>query len=309
MSPLSSRRRRAAYTLLEILLALALSVVIVGAITAAIGVFLMNLNRHQRSLEQKQVVRSVLLMIANDLRAGLQYKAIDVSGLQNLQVSQALSGILPGMGGGGTGEETEGSASSEAASESSAETDETEDTAEYRPTLIGDRFSVSIDISRLPRLDEYHALLSGSVTDSQTAADIKTVSYFISSNPPLPNSAIEFEPRVSALGGLYRRQVDRAVAAYAGETAGAVAVDQFAKLLAPEIIELQFRYFDGSSWQTSWNSEESGGFPLAVEVTMIFDPNRTVLDRQLSFNDLLELETYRMVVHLPMAEIPVEASQ
>ncbi len=309
MRSLHTQRWRAAYTLLEILLALALSVVIVGSITTAIGVFLMNLNRHQRSLEQKQVVRSVLLMFATDLRAGLQYKAIDVSGLQNLGASQVLSGILPGMGGGAAGEATDESAQTDSASEASTETEETEDTAEYRPTLIGDRFSVSIDISRLPRLDEYHALLSGSVTDSQTAADIKTVSYFISSNPPLPNLAIEFEPRVSALGGLYRRQVDRAVAAYAGDAAGAVAVDQFAKLLAPEIIELQFRYFDGSSWQTSWNSVESGGFPLAVEITVIFDPNRTVLDRQLSFNDLLDLETYRMVVHLPMAEIPVEAAK
>ncbi len=34
----------------------------------------------------------------------------------------------------------------------------------------------------------------------------------------------------------------------------------------PEIAWLEFRYFDGSSWRTSWESESSGQLPVAVEM-------------------------------------------
>ncbi|MBX3416072.1 MAG: hypothetical protein KF851_00595 [Pirellulaceae bacterium] len=297
----SQNHHRAAYSLLEIILALALAVIVVAAITAAINVFLLNLNRHQRSLEQKQVVRSVLMMMASDVRAGLQYKAIDVSGIENLSMTQELAGVLPGMGG---GEGEEEAAESESGAESGTES---EDSGAYRPTLVGDASTLSIDISRLPRLDQYHALLTGGDVGSETGSDVKTVSFFVSPNPPVFGMATEFEPRISALGGLYRRQIDRAVAAYNGDSgAQSLQVDQYATLLAPEIIEIRFRYFDGSDWNTSWNSEDTGGFPLAIELTVIFDPNRTALDRQFSFNDLLDLETHRLVVHLPAAEAPAE---
>lgn len=37
--------------------------------------------------------------------------------------------------------------------------------------------------------------------------------------------------------------------------------------VVPEVVDVQFRYFDGQTWQSSWDSLQSGKLPLAVEVT------------------------------------------
>ena len=37
---------------------------------------------------------------------------------------------------------------------------------------------------------------------------------------------------------------------------------------APEVVALQFRYFDGSKWRESWDSLTRKGLPVAVEMTM-----------------------------------------
>jgi len=37
--------------------------------------------------------------------------------------------------------------------------------------------------------------------------------------------------------------------------------------VVPEVVDIQFRYFDGQQWQNSWNSLQNGKLPLAVEVT------------------------------------------
>jgi len=37
---------------------------------------------------------------------------------------------------------------------------------------------------------------------------------------------------------------------------------------APEVVALQLRYFDGSRWQSSWDSLARKGLPVAVEMTM-----------------------------------------
>jgi hypothetical protein len=329
------------------MLALSLSVVVVAAITAAIAVYMVNLNRQQRFIEQKQIARSVLAMISNDLRAGLQYKAVDVSGIENLSASQSLiSGLLgsgaaegldteglldsAGMGesagdmgagadtgggaGGGMGSSGAGGTSGGAADETgTGEETEEEDAASFRPTLIGSATSINIDISRLPRLDQYHSLLTGGDLSSQTGSDVKSICYQISSEGPT-NQADGFEPNIAKLGGLYRRQIDRAVASFRGEFIAPAGPDEYSQLVAPEIIEIQFRYFDGQEWATSWDSEETGSFPLAVEVVIVLDPNRTTnvddqANRVLSAQDILDMQTYRSVVHLPAAEAPPEEEE
>ena len=41
-------------------------------------------------------------------------------------------------------------------------------------------------------------------------------------------------------------------------------------ILAPEVVEIQFRYFDGISWIDTWDSQSSGFLPRAIEITMGF---------------------------------------
>jgi len=79
------------FSLLELILALALTVVVGGMIMTGIRVYMVQLNRQQSNIERQTVARSSLNMVASDLRAALQYKANDYSGLYELFESQALA--------------------------------------------------------------------------------------------------------------------------------------------------------------------------------------------------------------------------
>ena len=82
---------------MEVVLALALSTLVISAIAAAIRLHLLMLDRQQADIERSQVARAVLHMIANDLRSAIQYKPADVSALEELAASQAA--MLSALGG------------------------------------------------------------------------------------------------------------------------------------------------------------------------------------------------------------------
>ncbi|MCS7238031.1 MAG: prepilin-type N-terminal cleavage/methylation domain-containing protein [Thermoguttaceae bacterium] len=44
-------------------------------------------------------------------------------------------------------------------------------------------------------------------------------------------------------------------------------------LYIPEVVELEFRYFDGRSWSSSWDSLSRQALPVAVEVRFRIDPD------------------------------------
>lgn len=305
------------FTLLELILALGISLVIIGAIASSIYVSVSTLTLHQKEIEQKQVGRNIIAMVSSDLRAALQYKPVDVSGLENLAVSQAMvAGITP------TGDEDAGDAD---AGDDRDETEapaggndagteapmDPEDCVSCRPTLIGTDRVLMIDISRLPRMDEYNPLVAMRI-EPQLPSDVKGVSYFIGEPNRESGSTGRnnlFSDEVSQLGGLYRRQIDRAVAAFAGEEGAVSNVDDYTELLAPEVSEIRFRYFDGTDWQLEWDSVDQDGFPLAIEVIVVIDPERvksTDGDYQYGGFDPNSMQQIRQVIHLPIAEMPVE---
>lgn len=149
---------------------------------------------------------------------------------------------------------------------------------------------------------------------SSRPSDVKSISYFLSSAPPVAAS-MEFDQQAVQQGGLYRRQIDRAVASYRGETAAPSVPDEYSKLLAPEIVGLEFRYFDGTAWTNEWDSEELQYFPTAIEVLLTIDASRlqtrnggkaqSVDIRQ----QLSGIQQFRTVVHLPAAEVPAEEEE
>ena len=77
----------------------------------------------------------------------------------------------------------------------------------------------------------------------------------------------------------------------------------------PEVNYLEFRYWDGSSWYSEWDSEQMGGLPTAIEITIGIDPaagrNPEELDvkaaNELAAADMNEY-MYRLTVHLPVAK-------
>ncbi len=325
---------RRGFTLLELMLALGLTVIVVAAITTATYQYMLQLTRQQREIERKQIARGVVQMVGDDLRAAIQSKPQDYSGLENLIESQSLSGIgglLTGVdgdnidpgdleqgildavagGGGGQGEGAGMSAGDPAASDDgSGDGDEemTEEEEEIelpgRPTLIGSERFVRIDTSRMPRMDEYNPLVARRGSDSSLPSDIKTVTWFYSDAAPQDGDPLSRD--FGKNGGLYRRQIDRAVEAWRGEEYVDPRPDMFCDLVSPEISSVKFRYWNGDEWRTSWDSAEEDGFPYAIEVQITLDPKRSDAgsnNRSKSDSSGFDAkEKYRTVVHLPIAD-------
>ena len=291
-------RLRHGFTLLEVIVALALSVVVVGLLASAIRLHLITLDKQSRKIEYKQVARTVVTMVANDLRNAVQHKPIDLSVLEELAASQqAMLGNLESAGAG------EAVGEAEQASEEEAELIMAEESEVVgRSKLVGDNLVLSVDISRVPRLDEYNALTSGDVL--RLPSDIKNITYFMD-----PNNNTSTAPKFdvvsnAAPGGLYRRNIDRAFATNRGEEGVVTNLDEFAELIAPEIAQISFRYFDGEDFQDEWNSEESGGFPQAIEITIVIDPERMNAEGNYQYGGFNPdtMERFQLVVDLPTAE-------
>ena len=148
-----------------------------------------------------------------------------------------------------------------------------------QPGLIGNQYQIQIDVSRLPRLEEYYVMfdaLVGNIDD--IPSDLKTVTYYVQPagttggvNDPL--AEVDVSPDELAGGGLVRRSLDRAATSYASLNGSLSSLNQTGELLAPEVTAIEFSYWDGVTWQLQWSSDEYGELPLAIQVTLsMIDP-------------------------------------
>ena len=300
--------QRSAFTLLELILSLALTAVIAGIIGSLVQLYLTNQQTGRDSVRQAQLARAVLNMIAEDVRTTVRYQAFDTSGLAQLLSSDSGSGGGGGSGGGassggggagagaGGGAGSSSAASSGAASSgaapssggsssggaggSSSGSSESTTPAPLPPGIYGSSTSIEIDLSRLPRPDEYYPKMANTSTGSigDMPSDVKTVGYYVQSPRTdgvldslgqLSQQAIGVNAAVATTpnGGLVRRSVDRAVTQYAYENGQSSQLQRTGDLIAPEVIALEFQYFDGTTWQTQWDGSQQG-LPHVVKITI-----------------------------------------
>jgi hypothetical protein len=149
------------------------------------------------------------------------------------------------------------------------------------PGVYGASTSIEIDVSRLPRPDEY-VIQQGNTaqgTLGDMPSDIKTVSYYVQA----PNSSGVFDPlsglssqianssataTSTASGGLVRRSLDRAVTQYAYAMGRSDQLVRTGEIIAPEILAIEFQYYKASlGWQAEWDSS-SMGLPDVIKVTI-----------------------------------------
>ena len=86
-NPQSSRRP--AFTLFELILAIALSATLLVLIGTAINLYLLRVDASRTEVEQSQLARNVLAMIAADIRATTVYQTQDISAIAQLAASTA----------------------------------------------------------------------------------------------------------------------------------------------------------------------------------------------------------------------------
>jgi hypothetical protein len=185
-----------------------------------------------------------------------------------------------------------------------------------QPGLIGTQYQIQIDVSRLPRLEEYTAMIDGTTNDLEDIpSDIKTVSYYVQGVGTLGGvrdslDSLDTSGSLNAAGGLVRRSLDRAATVEAALTGGLSRLNQTGDLIAPEVLGVEFAYWDGITWLQDWSSDEYDELPLAIQVQLTMDDpiaaaasaNQGIIESGSS------TRVFKHVVRLPLAR-PIDTSE
>ena len=301
------------FTLLEVLLSLMLTSLVLVGLGMAVDFHLRVADRGRAHVEEAQLARALLHRIANDLRGAVAYDPINVEELVSAMGSSVGST-------GGTGDQTE--IPDLESSSSGLTSDLGESIFTYStPGVYGEADWLQVDVSRLPRLDQYEYMttpVAGAENSTSSlmldrVSDVKTIAYYLVT-PGEEGSVYLADGTLRR--GLVRRELDRAVTNWADEQGRLADMELELEPVAPEVAAMEFSYFDGTEWLDYWDSEEQGGLPMAVEILLAFlpaDSNGTELDFS-SATDYDEFLTtgnytfYRLVVHLPAAQLASEES-
>lgn len=289
---------RRGFTLLEVILALGLTVILLSLISFATSTFWRAHRRGHAAVENAQLARALLARIANDLRATIV--------VLPESASRGAAGLDPfasaTSGGAAAVDPMESAAAAEGA------VGDAETPLGARPGIYGNAFALQLDVCRAMRSDEF-LLASASPGYSGLPLGVTTVSYFVAQNlgpaPALPTGAAGSLSPGAAPTGLVRRVVNRSLAG--ASQAGLMtfgAPPQRVELLAPEVVGLQFRYFDGYQWFLAWDSELMQASPVAVEILLTLrkdDARPSSPNASPSTATPAALEQYRLVVHLPVS--------
>ncbi|MFH1269181.1 MAG: prepilin-type N-terminal cleavage/methylation domain-containing protein [Planctomycetota bacterium] len=320
------------FTLIEVLLTLLLISLVLAALAMAVDFQLRVVERSRGHVEEAQLARVLLHRIADDLRGAVPYDLLEMEKLVSEAISSAASAATETVA---STAEASGSASSDGAAGPSGTEDSTTagdapedleglddmadttsqaapDAPQSVPGLYGESNWIQVDVSRLPRLDQFNYLTSshssrssqkGSTTVDRLS-DVKTVTYY--AIEPEDGEPVYSADGTPSGGGLVRRELDRAVAAWSSEQGGPEAMESDEAPIAPEVAAIEFRYSDGGEWVDSWDSDEAGALPMAVEITLSVIPTRRENDPlsspQTSTNaTVFEEESYlryRLIVHV-----------
>ena len=327
--PIHRRRTTRGLTLLELLLALALTSLIMAIIAMSLDVYMRTLDRRQAITEESQLARAILQQIANDLRSAVQVQTGDVEeGLAGLDGIDLLGGVGDLLGGDAVGDLLGGSDTGLEDLLMEEDLAVTEDLATSMippavPGLYGNQYQLQMDISRLPRVEEYQRLMSleDNFALTDIPSDVKTVTYYVQGQDTfgMESTAEELdvvEDDIRLVDGLVRRHMDRAVTQFAADNGNTDALLNQGDVIAPEVVSIEFQYWDGLLWLPDWDSEAEKGLPVAVEIRLYLKSARnnqssSLLSAFSPGGDPDELETgttmYRLVVRLPVGKFNIEA--
>lgn len=279
--PYRDRNRRNAFSLIEVILAIALSSTLLVLLTGSIGLYLFRVEASRSAVEQGQLARGVLQLIASDLRsAAVLYE-------QDTSVTEALSASQESF---------------DANELDQLPDDQTETTESSRPItgIFGDAVSIQVDIHK-----------------ARAADPAVTFGNKVSQAAPTTLSGISSVRYLLANQGLVRQEISREQVAWEEDQGATGSWETSSKIIAPEVVSLQLAYYDGDQLQPDWDSQEQdGALPTAIEVQLTFryldeevpsQPATQTTSRSNSENQTLR--SYRIIVAIPEALTKEEASE
>jgi len=311
---------RRGFTLVEILLSLGLLMLVLAAAYSALNLFRLVTTSGRADAERSQLARAIERRMTADVRSIL-YREEEPEPAPT-EPTSTEGQVQTSTGGAADDPQTisTGSASSVLAEEEEVVpiTDPAEAYATQSVGVFGDATTLVMHISRPPR----PTLVATEVPDPlfaaptpPTSSDLRSVSYFLAvagsdglagavGNVASGGSA-SFSV-TSGLQGLARLDGDRLALQQAHEAGEVDVMAQSAELIAPEVTELTFRYFDGATWLETWDSASMKAVPRAIEVTLRIDVTADDEDKPaLRYGESPTLSSgdlFRFVIAVPLSD-------
>ncbi|CAN5461801.1 hypothetical protein BH10PLA2_BH10PLA2_21540 [soil metagenome] len=272
-------KRRSGFTLLEVLLSSALGVMLLAGLYVAVDVQLRQMHLGRRAGEQATLASRLLSKIAQELSG---------------QLAPTLSASITNDGSSST------FTSGTTATASSATTTAT-NAVTINNGILGDQQTLIITTSRVPRENLKPEVLNQGVQIIGTS-DVRRVMYWIAQGDA---GLARFE---------LKTVTDPNQLAYFALPPS--VPDEPMYIVAPEVKSIQFSYFDGSTWNETWDGSTASqltntdgvtaqGPPLAIAVVIGIQTEEADAQSNSSANTNLggnpNLKMYRRVIAIPTA--------
>ncbi len=284
------RSKRRGFTLLEVLLGMVLSIALMTGLWASLNLYMKIFRSGHLQVEQSQLIRGVLTKLSVELRATV---------VPHKREERATA---------------VGTQSDSTALAPSARFDSSRCCG-----LRGDAHRIEIDLveplAKAPRTNAFDDPLA-TKQNTPVVPELTTVAYYVAERDlvtPVAGGASladaaglvrfahpwsghpgadpggtqgPFSPTSLARGNA----ADLAEAAGDGASSGMQGLPTDAsenrpQLLAAEVMQLEFRYFDGQTWTSQWDSRQSGALPRAVEVALATRRPRRASRRRTTSNE------------------------
>lgn len=301
---------RTAFTLVEVLLALALSGVLIASVVASMELYRRLSETGHRDVERARIARALFDRISDDLRSVTFRPAEEEESSSSSEDEEVV---------GAAEEET-----TEVEETPAIDTVDTESAYEGGVGIAGDMFAIVIQSDLVARTEATATYtLPELLQIGGRTSDQRSVTYFVA-QPGQAGLVGAVTSRLTALStrpvdqneplGLVRIEGDRMTMALADETGDYERLAADAVLIAPEVKTMTLRYFDGTQWQVAWDTELYQTLPRAVEVTLgiAVDPlqPRQRQPGEIGNPEQPTVVEHRFVIHLPQADpTPLEDMQ
>lgn len=298
-----ARRQNTAFTLLEVILAMALTALVLMVLNMAVDLHLRLLDSGRTKVEEARLAREILRIIARDLRGAVPYNSNNTNKNSSDTSASSTGSNTSSTSTSLTQTSTNSSSQSTSATDGTDTTDTEDRTSDLTdaapqsaPGLYGNAYQLQVDVSRLSRVDQYVAVANqfDGMINADQVSDVKNISYFVINNGTAP--ALPAANGTTTQSGLIRREIGRASGVFAAQQGQLSTTTDNPEPFAPEVESIQFQYSDGTQWLDAWDSVSYGSLPVAVEITIAITPQhpRDIANPQ--------ADIYRMLVSIPTAK-------
>ncbi len=262
----SKNNRRPGYTLIEILLSASIAIILLSGVYVAMRVQLRSAQESRDAVEQGMLVRSLIARIANDISGNLCAAPAPATSGSSSGGSATGGSTTPSTGGAASAP----SSGSGASGSSRPASTSTGPAVVFNLGVQGTTSQVVLYVSRPIRPPN---VLAGEAADAELppgVCDLRRITYWF-----------------IAGSGLARQEVRLVTAEDAMSVLPPDVPDAESLVIAPEVKNLTFRFFDGTDWRDDWDGTAAGadgttplGPPLAVSIEMAVTMPGSTTDRQ-----------------------------